>query len=267
MAIGKGDYFWAKKIAECALGAGAILLAVAPIYGKTGLVSVGLFSCGFGIFFGVFIDNRLRRRLAEEREENRERLDSIQKQLDISRDMFLQETQTSLARKNKEEAIRRQLIFLIDHFFGGSPEYRATILVPDDQHEHISPRYRYKFGESPRERLDSRAQFKKGVALAGFAWQSPHIPFKKNNIPEFSENGEFIRYYINQFKMPEELVTRLSPYMKNVRSIFCYGLCNHRNEFSGVLSIDSTDPAGFDNLGNAEIKEFLGVIEGLIEEL
>src|SRR5207247_1926034 len=104
--------------------------------------------------------------------------------------------------------------------------------------------HRYKYG-APAERCNSNARIPKGAALAGFAWENPKKLFKREDIPLFGTAEEFTTFYRTEFKMRDDIVETLSEHMMQVRSIFCLGLVNHRDEVIGVLSIDSTEPKAF----------------------
>jgi hypothetical protein len=165
----------------------------------------------------------------------------------------------------RQAAIIGILRSLTTAFFGEVPGYRATVLLPEKTDQYLTPVYRYQYG-GPSGRTDSKAKFHKGEAFAGFAWDQPRKFFGRGDLPICKDDKEFIDFYATQFGMQPESVQQLSNRTRKIRSIICFGLIDHRHDFLGVLSLDSTDGAAFDNIPEPQFGKFVAALEATLED-
>jgi hypothetical protein len=168
----------------------------------------------------------------------------------------------------KTETIKGLLRSLTTALFRADHKtYRASVLLPNKDKEYIVPVYRYHYGGASGN-CSSKAKFPKGTAFAGLVWENPGKPLQRGDIPIFSTRQDFEEYYIWEFKLPHELVKNLSEQMRNMRSILCIALVDGKNDFIGVLSIDSTKPNAFDNIDAEEdmLIELIHPIEATLME-
>jgi len=168
-------------------------------------------------------------------------------------------------QKPKDSAVREILRLFTIEMFGKNSSYRSTVLVPDAKNHHLYPAHRYQYGNLPGK-WSSQARFPRGSAIAGFAWDEPTTLIKRDLGP-FSSERQFRDYYVNELRMPSELISTLSPHTRKIRSIFCSGLVNHRDEFIGVLSIDSTIPGAFNSISEEKMQKFIQALEPTLEEV
>jgi hypothetical protein len=106
--------------------------------------------------------------------------------------------------------------------FPNQPDRRFTLFVRDPLDlEYIVPKVRYRLGH--RELVvKSKARYQSGEGSTGRAWDHPNklifTPLSK-----FSNRDQFTAYYVNELKIPRELVDSLSSYMVGVEGIYSYG--------------------------------------------
>lgn len=134
------------------------------------------------------------------------------------------------------------LRYLYHDLFVG--EYnRITLFARDDSDpEIIRPYVRYRpHGAGLDEAGKSQASFRKGEGYAGRAWKFPHIYFAAP-FPQFDSDVELEKYYVEELGIPKGSVLKISPFMRNVRVIFCYGFLDRNGDCPGVMSIDCLDP-------------------------
>jgi hypothetical protein len=167
----------------------------------------------------------------------------------------------------KDKAVQELLKFFVMSVFGsdGSKSCRASVLLPTPEGEYLYPRFRYEYGAAPGN-LESTARFKKGSALAGFAWADPGVAFTRDMGP-FASESEFRAYYRSELRMSEDEVALLSSHLRSVRSVFCVALVDHRHVFLGVLSIDCTRPRAFEQLKKKRIEEIRLALAAILEEV
>lgn len=171
----------------------------------------------------------------------------------------------SLRKRPKDSAVREILRFFTREMFGEDASVRATVLLPDETNQYILPAHRYQYGGLPG-RWSSNAKFPYGAAVAGFAWEEKSRLFKWD-LDSFADERTWRQYYRVTLKMPDELINRLSQHVRKVRSIFCAALVNHRDDFIGVLSIDSTLPGTFAHVPEQTLKKFVSALQSTLEEV
>lgn len=143
---------------------------------------------------------------------------------------------------DSRELILDVLRYLYNDLFVG--EYnRITLFTRNDSNpEVITPYVRYRpHGVGLDEAGKSQASFGKGEGYTGRAWKFPHFYFAAP-FPQFDSAVQFEDYYAHELGIPRGTVLKISPFMRNVRVIFCYGFLDRNGECPGVLSIDCLDP-------------------------
>jgi hypothetical protein len=165
----------------------------------------------------------------------------------------------------KDSAIREILRFFTIEMFGENASFRSTVLMPDPKNHYLYSAHRYQYGSLPGK-WSSKAKFPRGAAIAGFAWEDTTTLIKWDLGP-FATDGEFREYCEKTLFMPRDLISNLSSRTRKIRTIFFSALVNHRDEFIGVLSVDSTQPGVFQNVPEEKLKKFIAALEATLEEV
>lgn len=169
--------------------------------------------------------------------------------------------------KRDKEIILRMLHYMNDKLFGRNSEHRLTLFVVDDVHkDYISPYVRFSIGgiDGVKDAEESNAHYTKGCGYTGIAWKQPskcHVTV----FPDFKTREEFEYYYLTKLSIPKEVVSNISDYMVKTKQIFCYGLVDSKDQFLGVLSIDS--PIIWQPSTMTFLTEMLGLIRTVLEPI
>ncbi len=153
--------------------------------------------------------------------------------------------------RRRREINQTQLCTIRDFFhymnkrlFGGEPGHRFTFFRIDPIHRnYITPYARFEVGEADDSGVPrSKARYQKGMGYTGRAWENLET-YTSVFFPDFPDRQAFVDYYLQELKLPEDIVRDISDHMIAVRHIFCYGLIDHQGRFLGVLSVDSREEA------------------------
>jgi hypothetical protein len=154
----------------------------------------------------------------------------------------------------KPDAINGILQHLYVSLFGYTSGHRVTLICqPYKDSDYIQPLYRFAYGRS--NNFHSKARFAENHALAGIAWAIKgyvHVA----RIPDYSKDEDgFRKCFREEFNLTEEEISSLSVETQKLRWVCCYGVVHPQtNNFIGVLSIDSIDPATIKRINRRMIK-------------
>lgn len=175
-----------------------------------------------------------------------------------------------IGRKHLEAGIIHKFFhYMNQKLFNNLPGHRFTLFTVDPVNSsYITPYIRFRIGgrDGLRDAEESRAHYSQGMSYTGIAWQHPkrchmHV------FPNFGNREEFEFYYVNTLQVPRDAVQQISDYMIGVRQIFCYGFVDSRDQFLGVLSIDSNTEWGQPADSMPLLDEMLGILRALLETL
>lgn len=165
------------------------------------------------------------------------------------------------------KAIHGFLHYMNNKLFGDQTDHRLTLFTVDPVNsDYIIPYVRFRVGgiDGIKDAEDSKSHYPKGIGYTGMAWEQPRN-YHSCVFPEFEDRQSFEYYYTHELNIPRDIVEEISDYMVRVRQIFCYGFVDSRDQFLGVLSLDSCiewecKPDEMPLLG-----EMLGVLGTLLE--
>jgi len=115
--------------------------------------------------------------------------------------------------------------YLYHVMFNYESGHRITFLAPRNlRSTYLRPRYRYAYGTGTR--LESKARFRRGSALAGMAWENPGgNTIMVKELPDFGNNeSSFLKFMHDELKIPQKEAKRLSREIRNSRWIYSYGI-------------------------------------------
>lgn len=141
----------------------------------------------------------------------------------------------------EKKVIHDFFYYMNNKMFDGAAGHRFTLFIIDPVNSNfITPYVRFEVGGTnaieAAER--SKARYLKGIGYTGMAWEKTKF-YLSHPFPDFNSREQFEDYYINILKIPKDIVEDISNYMVKVKHIFCYGLVDKRDQFLGVLSLDS----------------------------
>jgi hypothetical protein len=139
--------------------------------------------------------------------------------------------------------------------FGETPGHRVTLFRQDPRKpDELVATHRFALGLGPVYRgrdSFSRARFRRGEALAGFAWEYPRKLYF-TPVPGNITGDGYNEWAKTAFRMSDEQLANLSQETRRKKWFAAVGLVDDNGAFLGVICLDSETPAAERSDGTIE---------------